>query len=235
MASSKRTPPPTPTPKGTLTLNITNIRVQMEGFGDGAVDGIRQLADAIASMGAPTRALAGPRRPPASPEPDEAFDNEADDDHSEEAASATDHRDVVDAAETPPPSAPRKNRTPPKPPEVATDLDPDGGTMSFSTFLEGTTVTEKSKSSDQAIVIAVWLKEHRNKPEMTGSHLITMLIHWGASLPSDATSPLRTLKKSNKMAFGQSGEGFYVLTMKGLNAWKELRKVDAPTPTPSVP
>jgi hypothetical protein len=117
---------------------------------------------------------------------------------------------------------PRQPRAPAKPPELSTDLRPEDSPMPVREFMETTQVTPESSVSDQVIAIATWLKEHRQRNEMSGANFYTCCKFLDWSPPSDPTSPMRNLKRDQKLA--SAGKGEFSLTLLGEKHFRDLKK-----------
>ena len=147
-------------------------------------------------------------------EPDDADDPpvETDDDEEQEEAQ-------VETKSTPPP----RKRGAPKAPPLSTNLKIGDDPMPLKAFLDETTVTDKSSDAIKALAVAVWMKEHRALTEISGSDFYTVCKFLKWTPPVDITSPMRNLKRDDKMGSGAK-HGKFVLTLIGENDFAALKK-----------
>jgi hypothetical protein len=184
------------------------MEIEVEGSNDTLLEGIRQITSGIpASRVLTTRA---PSSGKASGTAEQFVDDDDDEPQDEEF-------DAEVEGELPVEQTPRRQRAArsvPKPPEVPKDFDVDSP-VSLREFVEKhTSLTKESSNLDMALGLAMWLKEHRNA-EIGAVQLYTCcsILRW--TLPPDYSSPLRNLKKSQRLAKG-SEKGMYALTVVGV-------------------
>jgi hypothetical protein len=117
-----------------------------------------------------------------------------------------------------PPNSTRKKkklRTP-----VPLDLDLTSGSKPFKTYFEE---QEPKTDSKRYLVIAQWLKEHRNIPEIGADHVYTCYRFLGMSVPEDVLSVFRGLKKQAWVE-GGSSPGMFKINHIGENQLTQAKK-----------
>jgi hypothetical protein len=119
------------------------------------------------------------------------------------------------------PATPTRKRAPAKAPLLVDDLDMEGQPTPFAAFIASTTLNKDSAIGDKAIVIATWLRDHRQRPDIGPRELYTVckLMDWDP--PTDTTSPMRNLKREDKMRSTKRGR--FELTLVGDKHYKTLR------------
>lgn len=87
-----------------------------------------------------------------------------------------------------------------------------GGPLPLKPFCE-----EKAPDSDlkKYLVIAAWLKEHRQIEAVTIDHIHTCYRHMGWFTPKDAPQPMRDLKR--RAWFNKTGRSEYAINHVGMN------------------
>lgn len=106
------------------------------------------------------------------------------------------------------PGKPRKYTVP----KFLKDLDLDSGTVSFKKFAD-----EQKPESDNRkyIVIAAWLKKHRNLDVITPDHIYTCNQKMAWKTQRDVGQPFRQMKK--KSYFDAAGRNLWSITHVGLD------------------
>jgi hypothetical protein len=119
-----------------------------------------------------------------------------------------------------PSSAPRKPRTSPKAPALATNLRQDES-PTLAEFSKQANLSKDAGDKDRVVVVATWLKETRGIAAFGASEFYTCcrLMDW--TLPSDLTSPMRNLKKQKKLDSADAGQWF--LTLLGEKHFTSLK------------
>src|SRR5258708_25990617 len=198
-------------------IKFRYMEFDMDGGTDALAEGLKSLASAISRgtpVAVPSRTLSAPKATPTStavesPQEELRFPSEETDSlaGNEETASASPASSEV--AERP------KPRRTPRTPNVLNNLDIKTGQISLAEFVE-----QKKPQSvhDKYAVIAAWLKENRDLPEITGDHIYTCfrLLNW--SSPDDVDQVLREIKHAKKWFEKGDGKGAYKINIVGLNA-----------------
>ena len=218
MASAKQRGPED---KGKMRVRF--MEVEIEGSNETLLEGIRQITSAtgprviikqIGMTPKPPRALTNGSAPNVEEVEEVELEEEEEESDGEEASADSDA----------PASVPKRQRTGrvSKAPPLSTDLRLDEEPMPLKEFCDGTTITADSSIIDKAIVVATWLKEHRSRNEMTAGDLYTCCKVMDWHPPTDTTSPMRNLKRDDKMDSNERGK-FY-LTLIGEKHYRDLRK-----------
>lgn len=118
----------------------------------------------------------------------------------------------------PSPEPAKKSRTPPPSPNVVKDLDLKSGDVPFDEYFKG---KNPSIQTQRYLVVAGWLREHRNIIDVTGDHIYTCFRFMSLNPPQDITLPLRAMKKQGWFERGQT-KGSYALTQIGDNEISKL-------------
>jgi hypothetical protein len=218
MAASKNRPDD----KGKVRIRF--MEVELEGSNETLLEGIRSITAAMPSSTTHTRVLQKqlpPRSQPtqlASAPPGE-LDGGEDSERTSE-----DLDEVADDCVTEQREQPKRTRAQraPKAPQLSENLRMDEQPMPFSEFCEGTAIAAESSIMDKAIVIATWLKEHRQQDSMSASDLFTCCKFMDWAPPADVTSPMRNLKHDKKM--NSAGRGLFTLTVLGDKHFRNLKK-----------
>jgi hypothetical protein len=199
--------------------------IEMDGSNETLLEGIRQIATAmqsravvkhVGSAGAPKVLTNGN----GASAPDQADVTELE--LSQDEHDGSDSAGVSQEVEAPVAPKPRAPRSAPKAPPLSEGLEVLTGAMSLPEFCAGLNITKDSPISDKAIVIATWLKENRARPQMDASDLYTCCKAMDWSPPIDMTSPMRNLKRDDKLASKERGK--FELTMLGEKHFRELKK-----------
>lgn len=207
-----------PDDKGKVRVRF--MEVEIEGSNETLLEGIRNITAAM-----PSQTVIVQKQVPALRAARQLTESIPSDAGGEPETEPDDREEVL--AEEDPPSeeaSPRPNRSPrrpPKAPRLSTNLRLNEEPTPLRAFCESTKVTKSSSIMDQTIVIATWLKEHRQTDSMSAGDLFTCCKEMDWSPPTDATSPMRNLKKAHKMNLNN---GKYSLTIVGDKRFRELRK-----------
>jgi hypothetical protein len=212
------------TTNGHGRIKFRYMEFDMDGGTDALAEGLKSLATAI-SRGAPipqpSRTLSAPKPAPTSTlveSPQEELQFPA-----EEADSlrATEEIDSVSSVSNEVMERPRVRRAP-RTPNVLNNIDITAGQLSLAEF-----VKQKNPQSvhEKFGVIAAWLKEQHNLPEITGDHIYTCfrLLDWPA--PDDVDQRLREIKHGKKWFDKGDGKGGYKINIVGLNAVHRMGNV----------
>jgi len=77
-------------------------------------------------------------------------------------------------------------------------------------------------AAQRALLVALWLKLHRNTPAIGGSHIRTCFRHLDWQQPDDCTGPLRSLKTQGLFVSG--GRGLYAINGTGVDEVEKWSK-----------
>jgi hypothetical protein len=204
-------------------VRVRFMEVELEGSNQTLLEGIRHITSAIPAQvivkqvsgrTSPVRSLGNGGEMAA----DAAATVDARDLDGGDAGDA--NGDETEVSEVAPISTPKKPRTAPKAPALATNLR-EGDSPTLQEFCVEVHLSPDADAQDRAIVVATWLKETRGISEMGASEFYTCcrLMDW--TLPTDLTSPMRKLKGQKKMDSSEPGKWF--LTLLGEKHFKSLK------------
>jgi hypothetical protein len=206
-----------PDDKGKVRIRF--MEVELEGSNETLLEGIRSITAAMPSQARivhkqlPTRAQSSQMI--AAPAAD--ADASAESDPGYEDVSEEQTESVVM-----PEPAKRARVRAPKAPALSENLRLDEQPMPFRSFCDTTHITAASSITDKAIVVATWLKEHRQQALMSASDLFTCCKFMDWEPPTDVTSPMRKLKGVQKMSSPEPGA--FTLTLIGDKHFRSLKK-----------
>lgn len=192
----------------TARSKMTVMVFQLDGSDQTLQEGIRTISGAIQGMVRPTRALPLQVGAPVAP-------GEEAEPVPEEAIEPTDE----DAEPVQNGEAESRRSTPPRPPQILPDLKPSADEL--NEYCESKKVGEMD--SRRYLAIAGFLTERMNLTSITPDHIYTCYRLLGWNTPTDAGSPLRSLKRKNYFQKGD-GTGAYTLNHIGENALRDMGK-----------
>ncbi len=203
--------------KGKLRLRF--MEVEIEGSNETLLESIRQITAATGTKtvvrevgrAASARALPAPAVSDESGLPADGADVGPGDELDDETATTAS-------------AAPKRVRRPrvSKAPALSTTLRLADEPNPLKEFCETTKITAKSSIIDKAVVVATWLRDHRQLTQMTAGDLFTCCKFMDWDPPLDTTAPMRHLKREKQMT--SSGRGKFSLSLLGDKHFKELRK-----------
>jgi hypothetical protein len=97
---------------------------------------------------------------------------------------------------------------------VVLDLELTSGDVPLQKYCESKNPDSDSK---KYLIIAAWLKQHRNIAVITADHIHTCYRHMGWHTPKDAVQPLRDMKSKNGWFGKGAGRGEYAINHIGEN------------------
>lgn len=204
-------------------VRIRFMEVELEGSNETLLEGIRSITAAMPGQVIHTRVVQktlNGRVQPTNAGPASLGSAEANpDDDAHEEFPETPEDAVADPPD--PPRRPRSQRAP-KAPALSENLRLDDAPTPFREFCDSTTITSDSGIMDKAIVVATWLRDHRQQDSMSASDLYTCCKFMDWDPPTDVTSPMRNLKRDQKM--NSVGRGSFTLTMLGDKQFRSLKK-----------
>jgi hypothetical protein len=189
--------------KGRVKLRV--IEFELDGSDSTLQESIKGILSAINTRSNNTTAPAAltTKNIPDSREPEADSDNGID---------GADFDSVTPEAETT--TVREKKQRSFKTPQIL-DIETQNGAMPLKTFCEekkATTGTDARKY----LVIAAWLKEYRNLPDVGADHIYTCYRAMGWHPPKDVSLPFRNMKSQNGW-FGSGQErGTYAINHVGL-------------------
>lgn len=194
---------------------MTVMMVQLEGDDQTVQEGIRTISQAMGNMissarvlqAKPAAALATPEKSATDEEGGEALDTDGNGNGGGEGL-------VLEPQEERSARPAGKPRTP-----KVLNLDMKAAKIPLKEFCEMKQVGESDTT--RYLVIAFWLKENLNIPAVTMDHVYTCyrLLNW--QTPADASSPLRSMKKSGWFDKG-TDKGSYSINHVGENQILEM-------------
>jgi hypothetical protein len=187
-------------PAGNGKSKMTVMMFQLEGADETLREGIRTISQAMGNVLSPPRMLLA--KPPASDSDETVLTS-----NTEPAPFDTEEEQEADR------SIPRVGASKPRPPKIL-QLDLNAGKVPLKEFCEQKAVGDND--SRRYLVIAFWLKENLNIPAVTMDHVHTCYRFLGWQTPADASSPLRSMKRSGWFEKGEE-KGSYAINHVGEN------------------
>jgi hypothetical protein len=197
------------------------VYLKVKGGSNALQEAVRTFANTL-TRSQPTRpvlpAPATPsRRVPAANEPEPVEDQQP----SLFGNNAASNVDVNATAEEIEAAKPARTRAP-RPrqiPEIIEDLDITSGDVPLKEYAEK---KNPQTDFDKTLVVASWLREHKNISSINVSHVFTCFSGMGWRIPPDLSGPLRDLAKRKRQYLKGDGAGNYSLTIPGLNAVAQM-------------
>jgi hypothetical protein len=197
------------TGNGQNTVQGFVFGINLKGTESVVMEGIKAFTQAMeksgVTLGPPVirPALAsGPQRQNGAAVIDQEPEQIVDELAEEESTTVEPEEDIEATAST----TERKRRIPPDP-KVVNDLDITAGPTPLKTFVEQ---KGPRKTQDRLVVVATWLKKHKNYEEITRDHLYTCYQQLGGGsgdwkAPNDFDTYMRTL--ANRKSWFEPGTG----------------------------
>lgn len=206
-----------PEDKGKVRIRF--MEVELEGSNETLLEGIRSITAAMPSQARIVHKQLPTRTQPSQmiAAPAAGADASADGDPGYEEIG----EEQAESVAIPEPAKRARVRAP-KAPALSENLRLDEQPMPLRSFCEATNVTPASSITDKAIVVATWLKEHRQQVSMSAGDLFTCCKFMDWEPPTDVTSPMRKLKGVQKMSSPEPG--VFTLTLIGDKHFRSLRK-----------
>ena len=186
-------------------IKIRFFEVEVEGGSETLLEGVRTAA-AVAAKGSPVKVIRALPSTPAAPE---------NVDHEPDLFDGDGTGDEVESESAGPAKA-KKNRTYTNPEILEIDLV--SGDVPLEAFAAS---KEPSEMSKRYLVVAAWLKGHREITEIGIDHIWTCFRFLQWSVPRDIGQPFRKAKAQGW--FRASGRGVFEITHVGLEVVRKLK------------
>jgi hypothetical protein len=207
-------------------IKFRYMEFDMDGGADALAEGLKSLAIAI-SRGGPvapsSRGLNAPKAAPSTTVVESAQEELQFLPEVPDALGGTEEVESGSSVASDVIERPRPRRTP-RTPNVLNNIDIKAGKVALADFVKQ---MNPQSVHDKFAVIAVWLKEQHDLPEITGDHIYTCfrLLDWPA--PDDVDQRLREIKHGKKWFDKGDSKGGYKINIVGLNAVHRMGSVAA--------
>jgi hypothetical protein len=126
------------------------------------------------------------------------------------------------------PRRPRSKASIPKP-KIVSDLDLSAGDMPFKKYCTGLALDAPgAKHTNRYLMLAQWLKDHRQIEKMNLHHAYTAYRFMQWSFPEDFSQPLKDMARKNAWFSTEEGSGLFVINHIGEEQVRQLRASASP-------